>query len=170
MTIRWRSFELRPVGSPPIPEWYRQRILAARPQFEAIALEHYGVKINSGKFGINSRPSLIGAKFAEQQGKGEEYHKQVFQAYWQEAQSIEEISTLTAIAKSIYLDPDDFIVALESEELEALVLQDIAQAQAFGISGVPAIVLAEKFLVNGAQPYEELVKIVEQIQHRLLVG
>jgi len=32
------SYELRPKGSPPMPEAYRQRIEAGRPQFEAMAL------------------------------------------------------------------------------------------------------------------------------------
>jgi predicted DsbA family dithiol-disulfide isomerase len=49
---------------------------------EAIARQHYGIEMKQGPFGIDSRPALIGDKYAEAQGKGDAYHDAVFRAYW----------------------------------------------------------------------------------------
>ncbi len=148
-----------------MPEEYREYIESTgRPRMEAMARQHYGIEMKQGPFGIDSRPALIGAKYAEVQGKGDAYHDAVFRAYWQEEHSIEDVEVLREIAAKIGLDGDELIAALENPIYEEAVLDDIAQAQQFGLSGVPALVFAGKYLVSGAQPYETLVKVVEQIQ------
>lgn len=164
MAVRWRSFELRPKGAPPISPEYRERILAARPRFEAMAREQYGVEINVGPFGVDSRPALIGAKYAEEMGVGEAYHDAVFRAYWQEGQSIEDVAVLTGIAERVGLARELFLAALAGEGVwETAVTADIEQAYQYGLSGVPALVFANKYLVSGAQPYEVLVQVADQV-------
>src|SRR5689334_25418767 len=76
--VVWHSYELRPQGSPPMPEAYRARIEAAQPQLVAMARQNYGVEIRSGQFGVDSRAALIGDKYAEVQGKGDAYHAATF--------------------------------------------------------------------------------------------
>src|SRR5438309_1003388 len=87
--MHWRSFELRPTGSPPMSPQRRAQIEASRPMFQKRAREQYGLEINAGPFGINSRPALILEKYAESQGKGDLFHKAVMRAYWQQARSID---------------------------------------------------------------------------------
>lgn len=164
--IVWHSYELRPQGSPPMPEAYRARIEATRPQMEAMARQNYGVELHSGPFGINSRAALIGDKYAESQGKGDAYHSATFKAYWQEGRNIEDRAVMLDIAQSVGLDTDKFSAALDEPMYEDAVLFDIEQAQNFGLSGVPALIFANKYLVSGAQPYDSLVKIVQQVQAR----
>lgn len=162
----WRSYELRPAGAPPMPESYKARIMAARPQFEAMAKAQYGIEINSGKFGINSRPALVGAKYAEKHGKGDAYHAAMFRAYWQEAQDISDAAVMAQVAHSVGLDESAFLASLDDSALENEVNQDILQAQMFQISGVPALVFINKYLIPGAQPYDELVRVVDYIRQR----
>jgi len=162
VSIDWRSYELRPAGGPPISPEYRAQILAARPQMKAMARERYGLEINEGPFGINSRPSLIGAKFAEAEGQGAAYHAAVFRAYWQEAQDISETAVLANIAATIGLPAAAYLAALEDETYQQHVAADIQQAFAFGISAVPALVFNRKYLVSGAQPYEMLAQVTEK--------
>ena len=107
---------------------------------------------------------MIGAKYAEAQGVGPAYHDAVMRAYWLEAQSIEDLDVLAGIAVAIGLDRDGFLAALDDEEVEQTVLNDIAWAHTNGINGVPALVFQGKYLVSGAQPYDVLTKIVEQVQ------
>jgi predicted DsbA family dithiol-disulfide isomerase len=164
--VVWHSYELRPQGSPPMPEAYRARIEATRPQLEAMARQNYGVELHSGPFGINSRAALIGDKYAESQGKGDAYHAATFKAYWQEGRNIEDRAVLRDIAQSAGLDADKFSAALDEPMYEDAVLFDIEQAQNFGLSGVPALIFANKYLVSGAQPYDSLVKVVQQVQAR----
>ncbi len=160
--IQWRSYELRPAGTVLPPE-YKERILAARPRFQQMAKEQYGLDINSGPFGIDSRPALIGAKYAEAQGRGDEYHDAIYQAYWHDAKNIEDKAILQEVAETAGLEVEPFIEALGSEEYESQVSADISQAFQFGLSGVPALVFENKYLVSGAQPLEVLTQVVEQV-------
>ena len=164
MAVYWRSYELRPVGSRPLSPEYRERILNARPRTRAVAREHYGLELHEGPFGINSRPALIGAKFAEANGKGQAYHKSVFQAYWQQALSIDDQQVLTEIARTVGLDTESFQAALDDKTLEEAVLADEEQAYLQGFTGVPALVFLRKYLVMGAQPYSALKEIIERIE------
>lgn len=165
--IVWRSYELRPKNGEPIPDWYRERIeTTLRPQFEQMARERYGIEIHSGPFGQDSRPALIGAKYAEALGVGAAYHKAVFRAYWLEAQAIADRAVLRQIAAALGLDADEFEAALDDPTYEKQVISDIVQAQALGLNGVPALIFERKYLVSGAQPYQVLVNIVEQVRAR----
>jgi len=162
--ITWRSFELRPVdGPPPSPE-YLAKVKAGRPQFYAMAKERYGLDLNPGPFGINSRPALIGAKYAEEQGQGEAYQAAIFQAYWMEGRNIAEVAVLQEIAGEIGLDGEAFLAALETEDYRAAMLAEVEQAHAYGITAVPSLILDNKYLVVGAQPYEVLTDVVDQIE------
>jgi predicted DsbA family dithiol-disulfide isomerase len=163
VAVHWRSYELRPAGSRLPPE-YRERILSARPRLYAIARERYGIEIHEGPFGINSRPALTGAKYAESQGKGDSYHMAVFRAYWRQALSIDKREVLARIAEDIGLDAGSFLAALDDKWLEAEVLADQEEAYAHGLTGVPALVFLRKYLVMGAQPYAVLKEIVERIE------
>ena len=163
VVVRWHSFELRPKDSPPLPPEYKARIIAGRPQLYATAQEHYGLTLNQGPFGIDSRPALIGAKYAEQMDVGPAYHKAVMHVYWEEAKNIEEVEVLADIAASLGLNRMAFMDALDSASLEKEVLADIAQAHEYGINAVPSMVFADKYLVSGAQPYAVLTRVVDQI-------
>lgn len=131
---------------------------------ERQAREHYGLEINPGPMGINSRSALIGEKYAQAQGLGKEYHDAVMKAYWQEAKSIDDLQLLQEIAVSLGMDGERFRNALTQPEYEAAVDQDIALAHAYGLDAVPALIFGDKYLVMGAQPYEVLRRAVEQIK------
>jgi predicted DsbA family dithiol-disulfide isomerase len=164
VSVTWYAFELRPPGSPPLPPEYRQRIEASRPRLEAIAREQYNLNLNPGPFGLNSRPALVGAKFAETQGVGEAYNEAVLHAYWHEAQNIEDRAVLLNLAERVGLAPNEFSAALADPQYTQAVLADVALAQHYGLTGVPALIFGRKYLVSGAQPYEVLTQVVEQIQ------
>jgi predicted DsbA family dithiol-disulfide isomerase len=164
VAIRYRAYELRPAGSPPIPPEYRARIEQARPVFAERMKKSFDVTINSGPFGIDSRPALIIDKFAETQGVGEAYHLAALEAYWQHGRDISDMAVLRDIAARTGLDPAGLDAALQDDAYIAAVDADIEQAQDYGLSGVPALVLDSRYLVMGAQPYETLAKAVERAQ------
>lgn len=126
----------------------------------------YGLKIRSGPFGINSRPAMIGAKYAATQGKAEAYNKAMLKAYWLDGLDISHMAVMCEVAENVGLDPEQFEAALDNTEFEAEVDVDIWQAKRYGMDGVPAMIFAGKYLVVGAQPYGELVRVLEQIQAR----
>lgn len=119
--------------------------------------------MNPGPFGIDSRPALIGVKYAERQGVGNAFHEAALRAYWQEAAALDDRDVLAGIAAQVGLDEADFRAGLDDPALIAEVDQDIAQAQEFGLQGVPALIFAGKYLVPGAVPYDTLVQVVENV-------
>ena len=162
--INWRSYQLRPPGSPPIPPQRLEQIKASRPQFQRRAREEYGVEVNPGPMNIDSRPALIAEKYAESQGKGKVFHEAVMHAYWQQARDISDINVLQEIAASVGLNTENFSSSLENPEFDAEVSADIDLARQYRLDGVPALVFAEKYLVMGAQPYNVLKQVVERVQ------
>ncbi len=160
--VHWRAFELRPAGSPPIPPEYAARIAQSRPAFAAAMKSDHGVDIVFGPFGIDSRPSLILDKYAEAHGAGDAFHMAVLEAYWRRGEDISDSAVLTRIAASVGLPTDALQAALADVQYAAQVDGDIAQARAFGLSGVPATVFDRKYLVSGAQPYAYFVSAVHK--------
>ncbi len=162
--IVWHSYELRPKGSPPIPPEYLARIKATEPRLVKVAHEQYGMELNRGPMGIQSRAALIGAKYAEAQGKGPQYHNAVLRAYWQRANNISDLEVLAEIAQSVGLEREAFLAALKESQYETQVEADIEQAYSYGLTGVPALIFGERYLVSGAQPYEVLRQVVEKVE------
>ena len=146
-----------------MPPEYLKRIEAARPRLLQIARDNYGLELNPGPTGIDSRPALIGAKYAEANGKRDSYHAVMFRAYWQESKHIDDKEVLAEVAQSIGLDSAPFLAALDNPEYEDAVDADIKQAYQYGLNGVPALIFNNKYLVSGAQPYEVLKQVAEKI-------
>ena len=163
VAVGWRSFELRPAGAPPISPEYRARIEAGRPRLVQMARDVYGLEINPGKMDGTSRAALVGAKYAEGAGLGDAYHDAVFRAYWQQAQDISDRGVLADIAAQIGLDRAAFLAALDDTAYDTAVQADVDLAHTYGLNGVPALVFQDKYLVSGAQPYETLVRVTEQV-------
>lgn len=165
VTIKWHSYELRPAGTV-IPPEKREMILSARPRFIAHMKELHGVDIQFGPFGIDSRPALIGAKYAEAQGSevGEKFHNGILEAYWLNGRDISDPAVLTDIANDAGIESAPFTAALDETEWSNQVTADVEQAYMYGLSGVPALVFAQKYLVMGAQPYEVLEEVIQKIK------
>ena len=165
--VFWHSYELLPKGSPPMSAEYRARIDAGKPRLYAMAREQYGLELNQGPFGIDSRPALAGAKFAQQQGLGQAYHHAMMTGYWIDAKDIGDRNVLAELAVGIGLDRDAYLAALDDPQYDEAVQADIEQAREFGLNGVPAIVFDNRYLISGAQPYPLLVQATEQVQAEL---
>ncbi len=146
-----------------MPAQYRARIEAGRPLLQKRAREEYGLELNAGPTGIDSRPALITEKYAEAQGKGDVFHKAVMHAYWLEARSIDDPSVLKELAEQVGLRGENFDAVLTNPEFDAAVSADVELAHEYGLTGVPALVFAEHYLVMGAQPYEVVRRVVEKI-------
>jgi predicted DsbA family dithiol-disulfide isomerase len=164
VTITWKAYELRPKGSPPMPEEYRARIEAAQPRLHQMARTQYGVELNGGELGIDSRAAHIGMKYAETQGKGHEYHKRVFEAHWLEAANIGNLDVLAGLAEEVGLEREAFLASLNNKALETEVETEQMQAYQYQLRGVPALIFENKYYIAGAHPYDELVNVVKQIE------
>jgi predicted DsbA family dithiol-disulfide isomerase len=163
VTIQWHSFELRPAGSPPMSAEHQARIIAGRPQLQRRAREQYGLEMNPGPFDTNSRPGLVLEKYAETQGKGAAFHVAMMRAYWEQARDIGDPAALREIAEQVGLNTKDFEQILASEAFDEQVTADVELAHEYDMTGVPALVFANHYLVVGAQPYQVLKQVVERV-------
>ncbi len=161
--LHWRAFELRPKGSPPIPPEYRARIEANRPIFAARVKRDYGIEINEGPFGINTRALHQLKKFANAQGKGNEFHDAALDAYWMNGLDVSDENVQQELLKQVGIETPVAEI-LQNVEYRNQVLLDERIAYENQMAGVPAIVFAEKYLVMGAQPLEVLKQVVEQVR------
>ncbi len=119
--------------------------------------------MNPGPIGTNSRPALVLEKYAETQGKGAAFHIAAMRAYWEQARDISDPAVLKEIAEQVGLSTSDFEQILASEAFDGQVSADIELAHEYGLTGVPALVFADRYLVMGAQPYPALKQVVERV-------
>jgi predicted DsbA family dithiol-disulfide isomerase len=168
--IHWHAYELRPEGSPPMPAAYLAKIDQARPKFNQMMREQHGIDVQPGPFGIVSRLALVATQWAEAQSPqaGAQFHDTVFRAYWMDGEDISDLAVLRRCAEAAGLDGAALDDALTNParraSFEAQVTEDVEQATAYQLSGVPALIFEDRYLVPGAVPVETLRRIVEQIR------
>jgi predicted DsbA family dithiol-disulfide isomerase len=145
-----------------MPPEYRARIEASLPAMRQRAEQDYGLPFNPGILMQDSRPALILEKYAESEGQVAAFHDAVMKRMWQEGGRIDDLAALGAILASLGLE-SDVEALLANPVYEQSMSQDVAQAHQFGLTGVPAIVYAERYLVSGAQPYTVLAQVADRV-------
>jgi predicted DsbA family dithiol-disulfide isomerase len=83
-------------------------------------------------------------------------------AYFVRAEDVGDHDVLRAAARAAGLDAARVDAVLASDEYADAVQADIAQARAYGATGVPFYVVDRKFGVSGAQPAEVFGQVLEQ--------
>ncbi|GAA4110958.1 DsbA family oxidoreductase [Nocardioides fonticola] len=83
-------------------------------------------------------------------------------AYFTRAEDVGDHAVLTAAAVGVGLDADRVAEVLAGSEYAGEVEADIAQARAYGVSGVPFFVIDERFGISGAQPTEVFEQALAQ--------
>ncbi len=101
--------------------------------------------------------------FAKEQGLQKEMTERLMSAYFTEARHVGRIDDLVELAAEAGLDREAARDALESGRYLEAVRADQAQAQAYGIQGVPFFVIDGKYGVSGAQPAEAFAQIARQV-------
>ena len=101
--------------------------------------------------------------FAKAQGAQLPMAERLMAAYFTEGRHVGRVDDLVDLAAEAGLDADAAREALESGRHLADVRADQAQAQAYGIQGVPFFVFDGKYGVSGAQPPEAFAQIARQV-------
>lgn len=180
--IRWRPFELNP-DMPPQGEEQEAHLrrkygrpaeegARIRGQMKAIA-EGAGVSLSWEGEGEappammwNTRDCHKLLTFAlEQAGPQVQTALKLalFAAHFNERRNLGDRAVLLDIAASVGLHREAAKAALDDPDLEARVLAEEAQAWDMNISGVPAMVIENKFLIPGAQAPEAYVTALRRV-------
>lgn len=88
--------------------------------------------------------------------------ERLMRAYFTEGLPIGERETLVALASEIGIDAGEARDMLKSNAYADAVRDDERRAASLGISGVPFVVLGEKYGVSGAQPSEIFQRALQQ--------
>jgi len=105
----------------------------------------------------NSRRAQELGKWAESQGRGEEFHMAVFRAYFADGLNIAKIPVLIELAESVGLKGVEEV--LSKGEFKEAVDSDWRYSRTCGITAVPTFV-AKGRMVVGAQPYNVLEELI----------
>jgi predicted DsbA family dithiol-disulfide isomerase len=107
----------------------------------------------------NSRLAQELGKWAEEKGRGGEFHNAVFRAYFVDGKNIAGKEVLIELAKKVGLPVKEAKDVLESRTFMAAVDEDWKLSMKQGITAVPAFVVKHQVVV-GAQPYEVLESLL----------
>ena len=102
--------------------------------------------------------------FAATQGKGPEMKERLLKAYFTEGRHVGQEDYLLDLAADIGLDRDAAKAALESGAFAQAVADDVAQAGAYGIRGVPFFVVDGKYGISGAQAAGAFLQALNKVQ------
>lgn len=101
--------------------------------------------------------------FAAAHEKGDAMKERLLRAYFTEGVRISDHDALAKLAGEIGLDEAAARDALAADAFADDVRKDLAIARESGISGVPAFVFADKYLVSGAQPADVFLRVLEKV-------
>ena len=126
-------------------------------------MDREGLPFNAERnMSYNSRLAQELEKWAESKGKAEEVAVALFRAYFVDVKNIGKTDVLAQIAEENDLPKDEATEVLLSRKYKDAVDEDWRRCAAFGVNAVPTF-LAGKYLMVGAQPYEELKRLIEHV-------
>ena len=112
---------------------------------------------------INSRPALQAAEFAREQGRYEPMHRELMKAYWDEGLDVSDLVVLREVADRAGVDVAGMEAAVKENRFGDYLDARRSEAEELGINGIPAHVIADKYLVMGAQPYDLFERVMAKV-------
>ncbi|MCF8540946.1 MAG: DsbA family oxidoreductase [Aurantimicrobium sp.] len=110
----------------------------------------------------NTRKAHELLHYAKAHSKQIEMKERLLAAYFVEGQHVGDLGTLSRLAADVGLDEADVLRSLAANEYAEAVAADIAQAEVYGISGVPFYVIDGRFGISGAQSPETFAAALQQ--------
>ena len=100
---------------------------------------------------------------AKAHGKQNELKERLLAAYFLEGRHVGKADELADLATDVGLDRSEVLAALADHRYLGDVKADMAQATAYGITGVPFYVLDGKYGVSGAQDASVFAQVLAQV-------
>ena len=142
-----------------LPPAYRARAEEGVNRLAAAA----GLQLKRHERLINSRPALQAAEFAREQGRFDAVHLELLKAYWDEGRDISDRAVLREVAARAGVDVAGMDAALEADRFGNYLDARRHEAEELGINGIPAHVIADRYLVMGAQPYDLFERVMAKV-------
>jgi predicted DsbA family dithiol-disulfide isomerase len=174
--VRYRPYQLDP--NVPRDGVDRAQYMAARfgadaklnEAYDAIAAEGAKEGIEFDWAAIRKRPNTVNShrliRWAEAQGVQDEVVEGLFVAYFENGEDIGDIRVLADIADLCGMDGAQIADLLESDTDIMLVEREDRLAHEMGVTGVPAIIFANRIAVTGAREPEVLEMVIDKALER----
>jgi len=166
LAVDWVPFELHPEIPPEgiprdlaFPAAYRQQVEAGMQRLAG----EVGLTMKTHDRLINSRPALQAAEFARDTGHFRPMHHELFKAYWDESRDVSNLEVLRDVGKMVGLDVEAMTEAVTAERYGPLLDARRQEAEDLMITGIPAHVVADRYLVMGAQPYDVFERLMAKL-------
>jgi predicted DsbA family dithiol-disulfide isomerase len=137
-------------------------IPAMLQRLEAAAANE-GLAFGKRKMTFNSRRAQELGKWVEEQGKGDQFHLAMFEAYFVHGLNIADFPVLRDVVEKLGLDPDEAQRVVEEKTYAALVDAEWTYSMRMGVRSVPTFVAGGKGL-TGYQSYQALQGLVQAVQ------
>jgi predicted DsbA family dithiol-disulfide isomerase len=111
----------------------------------------------------NSRLSLEASEYARDMGKHEQFHDQMFHAYFTEALDIGNVKVLCDVASGCGLDDTDLMQALKEGCYKLRLDESRKEGLKIQLTGVPTFMINDKHKIFGAQPIKAFTDILDKI-------
>ena len=121
-----------------------------------------GKEMNPKDFLANSRLALEAAEYAKDVGKLEPFHTALFDAYFRDGKNIGQQDVLLELGEAAGLDREGLAKALNDRTYSERVERDSELAKRLNIGAVPSFIFDNKYMVQGAQPYEVFKQVMDQ--------
>lgn len=134
-----------------------QRVIAAEGAKEGIEFDFAAIRRTPNT--LNSHRLI---RWAELTGVQDDVVERLFAAYFQNGEDIGDIRVLADIADASGMDGAQIADRLESDQDAALVEREDKLAHEMGVTGVPAMIFANKVAASGAREPEVLVMVMDK--------
>jgi len=118
----------------------------------------------------NSYLALLAGEFARDMDHFEEFHKNVFRAFFTDRKDIGQLDVILEIASNSELNPEELNLALGEGRHQDRLNTGATEARRLGIRSIPAFVFENDEIILGALPPEIFRKALEGIQNGTYVN
>lgn len=126
-------------------------------------MDEEGIPFNEGRFiTYNSRLAQELAKWGEGTSESEGLNMALYQAYFVDMKNIGEEEVLLNVVEQVGLPVDQARETLKQRLMRSAVDDDWQYARSVGVNSVPTFAVGMTGVV-GAQPYEQLALLLEQV-------
>ena len=115
----------------------------------------------------SSRRALVLGEIARDQGRHEELHPRLFEAYWVKGLDIGDDDVLVELASELGMDREETATELVAwaPDLLGAIEHETRSAVEMGVTGVPGWLVDQRLLVPGAQPHEVFERVLTRLGH-----
>lgn len=173
--LHWRAFQLNP-DLPPAGRDRREYLQAKFGDPEAIRAMHVRIESAGRDAGIefeferiSRSPNTFNSHrllhLAESQQRANSMAESLFHAYFVEGRDIGDAATLAELADGAGVT-GDIRAWIEGDGERSAVLDDLRNAHAIGINGVPFFIIENRYTLSGAQPVTVFLQALQAARQK----